>query len=89
MAKNTLKQMVEKLLKQKANDQEKQNLIDLGFEIKNPTKQTVIMAALYKKASGGDLSAIKELRSIVSDGATDNLYNGVVMIIDDIKNKNI
>ena len=89
MAKNTLKQMVEKLLKQKASDQEKQNLIDLGFEIKNPTKQTVIMAALYKKASGGDLSAIKELRSIVSDGATDNLYNGVVMIIDDIKNKNV
>lgn len=90
MAKSkTLKSIVEKLLTQKASEKEIDELVNLGFNIKNPTKQTVIMAALYKKAANGDLSAIKELRSIVSDGATDNLYSGVVMIVDDIKNKNI
>lgn len=90
MAKSkTLKEIMLSLLKQKASDDERVVLNDLGFNIKSPTKQTVIMAALYKKAASGDLSAIKELRSIVSDGATDNLYSGVVMIVDDIKNKNI
>ena len=74
------------LLKQKASEQECEILKELGFNLKNPTKETVIMASLYKKAAGGDLSAIKELRSIVSDGPTDNLYSGVVMIVDDIKN---
>ncbi len=82
----TLKEIMESLLEQKASDQEKANLSELGFDMKKPTKYTVIMAALYKKAAGGDLSAIKELRSIVSGGATDNLYSGVVMIVDDIKN---
>ena len=90
MAKSkTLKQVIQKLLTQKASKQEKEELEKLGFTIKNPTKQTVIMAALYKKAANGDLSAIKELRSILSDGTTDNLYSGVVMIVDDIKNKDI
>ena len=90
MAKSkTLKSIVEKLLAQKASEKEITELENLGFNIKKPTKQTVIVAALYKKAANGDLSAIKELRSIVSDGATDNLYSGVVMIVDDIKNKNI
>lgn len=90
MAKNkTLKDIMLSLLKQKASEDEKKILCEQGFKIKSPTKQTVIMASLYKKASSGDLSAIKELRSIISDGATDNLYNGVVMIIDDIKNKNV
>ena len=90
MAKSkTLKEIMLSLLKQKASDDERVVLNELGFNIKSPTKQTVIMAALYKKAASGDLSAIKELRSIVSDGATDNLYSGVVMIVDDIKNKNI
>ena len=87
MAKSkTLKDIMLSLLKQKASDEENLALKELGFNIKSPTKQTVIMAALYKKAAGGDLSAIKELRSIVSNGATDNLYSGVVMIVDDIKN---
>ncbi len=87
MAKNkTLKEIMLTLLKQKASEGESKVLEELGFKLKNPTRQTVIMAALYKKASGGDLSAIKELRSIVSDTPTDNLYSGVVMIVDDIKN---
>ena len=74
------------ILKSRVSETEAQMLSDAGFEIKNPTKSAVIMAALYKKAASGDLSAIKELRSIVSNGATDNLYSGVVMIVDDIKN---
>ncbi len=87
MAKNkSLKEIMLSLLKQKASEKECEILRDLGFSLKNPTKETVIMASLYKKAAGGDLSAIKELRSIVSDTHTDNLYSGVVMIVDDIKN---
>ena len=44
------------------------------------------MVALYKKASAGDLSAIKELRSIVSEKNIEK-PNGekAVMIIDDIR----
>ena len=49
-------------------------------------RKGLIFQTLYKKAAGGDLSAIKELRSIVSDSPTDNVYSGVVMIVDDIKN---
>jgi hypothetical protein len=43
------------------------------------------MAALYKKAAAGDLSAIKELRAITGDSSLD-ICRGVVTIIDDIKN---
>lgn len=44
------------------------------------------MIALYKKAAGGDLSAIKELRSIVSEKKEDTLPNNkAVIIVDDIK----
>ena len=44
------------------------------------------MIALYKKAASGDLSAIKELRSIVSEKNEDKSgQSKAVMIVDDIR----
>lgn len=73
------------LLNERLSDAEAQSLREEGFEIKNPTRKTAVMVALYKKAAGGDLSAIKELRSIVSEKNEEKTPNSkAVMIIDDI-----
>lgn len=75
------------LLNEKLSDAEVNTLKDEGFEIKNPTRKTAIAIALYKKAASGDLSAIKELRSIVSEKNDESRSGGkAVMIIDDIGN---
>ena len=75
------------LLNEKLSDAEVETLRSEGFEINNPTRKTAVMIALYKKASSGDLSAIKELRSIVSEKSEDKPQGGkAVMIVDDIGN---
>ena len=71
------------ILKSRVSKTEAQMLIDAGFEIKNPTKSAVIMAALYKKAAAGDLSAIKELRLIL--GEQEEALNTAVVIVDNIR----
>ena len=74
------------LLNEKLSDAEVQSLKDEGFEIKKPTRKTAVMIALYKKAASGDLSAIKELRSIVSENGGGKEADGKsVVIIDDIR----
>ena len=73
------------LLNERLSDAEAQSLKDEGFEVKNPTRKTAVMIALYKKAVTGDLSAIKELRSIISEKETEKKESGrAVVIIDDI-----
>mgnify|MGYP001520884925 FL=1 len=75
------------LLNERLSDAEAQSLKDDGFIIKNPTRKTAVMIALYKKATSGDLVAIKELRSIVSEKDGEKPGNGrSVVIIDDIGN---
>ena len=75
------------LLNEKLSQAEVETLRSDGFEIKNATRKTAVMVALYKKAALGDLSAIKELRSIVSEKSDDSRSGGkAVMIIDDIGN---
>lgn len=75
------------LLNEKLSDAEVQSLRDDGFTVKSPTRKTAVMIALYKKAAAGDLSAIKELRSIVSEKNDDKLPDSkAVMIVDDITN---
>ena len=78
------------LLNEKLSEEEAQSLREEGFEIKNPTRKTAVMVALYKKAASGDLQAIKELRSIVSEKSIEK-PNGekAVMIIDDIRSKDV
>ena len=74
------------LLNERLSDAEVNALKAEGYEIKNPTRKTAVMIALYKKASSGDLSAIKELRSIVSEKSEERPQGGkAVMIIDDIR----
>ena len=75
------------LLNERLSDAEAESLKDEGFNIKDPTRKTAVMIALYKKAAGGDLSAITELRSIISEKETDKKESGrAVVIIDDIGN---
>ena len=79
----TLKQ----LLNEKLSEAEIETLRSEGFEVKNATRKTAVMVALYKKAASGDLSAIKELRSIVSEKNEEKSgQTKAVMIIDDIGN---
>ena len=74
------------LLNERLSDAEVDALKDEGFEVKSPTRKTAVMVALYKKAAAGDLSAIKELRSIVSEKNDDSRSGGkAVMIVDDIR----
>lgn len=75
------------LLNERLSDAEAQSLKDEGFEVKNPTRKTAVMIALYKKAAAGDLSAIKELRSIVSEKDSEKIgATRAVTIIDDVGN---
>ena len=76
------------ILKSKASLEETAMLKEAGFDIKSPTKSAVIMAALYKKAASGDLSAIKELRLILNDEQTGESLDKAVVIVDDIKGDN-
>lgn len=73
------------LLNERLSDAEVDSLKSEGFEVKNPKRKTAVMIALYKKAAGGDLSAIKELRSIVSEKEDTLPNNKAVIIVDDIK----
>ena len=74
------------ILNEKLSAEETQTLKEEGFEVKIPTRKTAVMVALYKKAVTGDLSAIKELRSIVSEKKDEKpTDNRTVMIIDDIR----
>lgn len=79
-----LKSALKTLLNEKLSATEEQSLKDEGFNLKNPTRKAAVMIALYKKAAAGDLSAIKELRSIVSDKTEEKNCGRAVMIIDDI-----
>lgn len=73
------------LLNEKLSDAEVASLREEGFEVKSPTRKTAIMIALYKKAACGELSAIKELRSIVSEKEEEKQQKAkAVMIFDDI-----
>ena len=74
------------LLNERLSAEEALSLKEDGFDIKNPTRKTAVMVALYKKAASGDLSAIKELRSIVSEKNDEKPTDSrTVMIVDDIR----
>ncbi len=74
------------LLNEKLSQAEADSLESEGFTLKNPTRKTAVMIALYKKAANGDLSAIKELRSIVSEEKEEKLSSSkAVIIVDDTR----
>ncbi len=75
---------IRQLLSVAATSDEKESLSELGIKMKSPTKLTVVLAALYKKAAAGDLSAIKELLGKLDP---EEAYEKEVVLIDDIKGK--
>ena len=70
------------LLEEKLPKAQAQSLKDEGFTLKKPTRKAALAIAIYKKAASGDLSAIKELRSILS-GDSPKATGKAVIIIDD------
>ncbi len=84
--KTTLKVALEALLDEKLPPAVEQSLKDEGYTLKKPTRRAALAIAIYRKAASGDLSAIKELRSILNEGAQDNQGGKAVIIVDDIKN---
>ena len=74
------------LLNERLSELEEISLRDEGFFVKNPRRKTAVAIALYKKAVSGDLSAIKELRSIVSEKTEEKPSDSKgVIIVDDLK----
>lgn len=78
------KEQLKELLKQKVSKEEREVLKESGLKIKSPTKETMILFALYKKACSGDMNAIKEIRAMVSDKEIneEESQSGVVIIND-------
>ena len=70
------------LLKTKLTEEEKQRLKEDGFTFKNPTKQTLLLVALYKKAANGDMTAIREINAMIGSG--EDLGSQGVRIIDNV-----
>lgn len=83
--KQEFSKILKKLLCSKVTPEEQEQLKAAGFNLKSPTKQAVIVAALYKKAAAGDLSAIKELRSMWGETVEQSAAGTAVVIIDNIK----
>ena len=71
------------LLDEKLPTAEVQSLKDEGWNVKKPTRKAALAITLYKKAVSGDLSAVKEIRSILSGDAAKAATGKAVIIIDD------
>lgn len=56
----------------------------MGITLKNATKLTLLVAALYQKAKKGDLSAFREILLQIEP----QHEGGGVVLIDDIQNTN-
>lgn len=78
-----MKEEMKKLLSQSLPTTEKTQLKEEGFRFSHPTRASCILAALYKKAANGDMSAIKEILALISDSDTEQRKDEVT-IIDDV-----
>ena len=77
----TFKTELTKLLSSPVSEEERDALLKLSVNFKNPTKMTMLAVAIYKKASGGDLSSLKEILNALGDTAG---ANERVILLDDI-----
>lgn len=82
MEHETIKEQMKNLLSQALPLDDRTSLRNEGFRFKRPTRASGILAALYKKAAQGDMSAIKEVLSLISD--KEQPSNSEVTIIDDV-----
>ena len=83
-SKKDFEKELKNLLSKRASEEEKALLYEMGFEIKKPTRLTILAAAVYKKAASGDLSSIKEILSFYKEGAD---FGTGVILLDDISKK--
>ena len=65
--KKKLSDCLGEILNLKASGEDEQFLTNLGIKSSGCDNKMLIMAKLFAKASSGDISAIKEVRSIMSD----------------------
>lgn len=70
-----------RLLLEEASCEETEFLQKMEIKIKKPTRLTVLVASVYKKAISGDLSSIKEIISIMGEEAEGKER---VILLDDI-----
>ena len=84
MKSENIKEEMQKLLSQTLPQEDKNLLKEDGFKFSRPTRASCILAALYKKAAGGDMSAIKEILNLISDKETEKETQEVT-IIDDVR----
>lgn len=74
---------VKALLQEELPPAQVKSLKDEGFTLKKPTRKGALAIAIYKKAVSGDLTAIKELRSILAGDTESTKAGKAVIIIDD------
>lgn len=84
MKSESIKEEMQNLLSQTLPQEERKALKEDGFKFIRPTRASCILAALYKKAANGDMSAIKEILNLICD--KDTTGGGEVTIIDDVPN---
>ena len=88
MAKKTkkLSDCLSNILNLKVESEENLDFLhSLGIKKSSSDNKMLIMARLFEKASSGDISAIKEIRSIMSDAESKD-YGKLEEIIEAIKN---
>lgn len=67
-AKKTLRENMELILSLPVKDgRKKEKLEELGIGTDDMSNAMVIAAALFRKAAGGDVSAVKELRDLIGE----------------------
>lgn len=79
MRKNKKKKLSDclgEILNLSASGEDQEFLMSLGIKVRDCDNKMLIMARLFTKAASGDISAIKEVRSIMSD--TENVDAGLV-----------
>lgn len=81
---NDLKEQLQSLLSEKLKGEELKEFKNSGFKTTRPTRVSVVLSALYRKAAGGDMSAIKEVLSLLSDKT--DVEKSEVTIIDNVGN---
>lgn len=79
MRKNKKKKLSDclgEILNLSASGEDQEFLASLGIKVRDCDNKMLIVARLFMKAASGDISAIKEVRSIMSD--TENVDAGLV-----------
>ncbi|MBR5922864.1 MAG: hypothetical protein IKZ59_03610 [Clostridia bacterium] len=84
--KTALRDALEALLDEKLPPAQVKSLKDGGYLLKKPTRKAALAISIYEKAVSGDLSAVKELRSILSSETAGGTCGKAVLIIDDTGN---